>query len=322
MRRSGRARFAPKAKSPGATLKEEYDSATESAMSSSESESESESGSDTDSDSSSEDTSSSSEEEGDAHAICGVCQREQNRNMKNLPEVFIRCYTCQRRVHPSCIEMPHRMVARVRNYNWQCVDCKCCIKCRGKKDQNKMLFCEQCDRGFHIYCLGIKAVTDSRWSCERCSVCMRCGATKPEGLPQQQTQISPNGEKVKQIKHKKVKWINEYRIDHITKLREHCSMLCVPCGRAKGAKRVQIASPCVSGTTATAASNLPSPPATAQQKQPAKTLSQNQTTTNAAAEAANASVGAASKAAASAASAMNKTSAAGTLPPPPPPVVA
>lgn len=74
-----------------------------------------------------------------------------------------------------------------------------------------------------------------RWSCERCSICMRCGATKPEGLPI----IQPNGEKLK-VKHRKLKWINEYRIDHVTKFREHCSMLCVPCGRAKNVKRVQI----------------------------------------------------------------------------------
>lgn len=66
-------------------------------------------------------------------------------------------------VHPSCIEMPHRMATRVRNYNWQCADCKCCIKCKRKQDQNKMLFCEQCDRGFHIYCLAMKAVPDGKF---------------------------------------------------------------------------------------------------------------------------------------------------------------
>uniref|UniRef100_A0A1A9ZKU2 PHD-type domain-containing protein n=1 Tax=Glossina pallidipes TaxID=7398 RepID=A0A1A9ZKU2_GLOPL len=176
-------------------------------------------------------------------SICSVCQRPQNRNLKDMPELFIQCYTCRRKVHSSCVEMPHRMAVRVRNYNWQCVDCKCCVKCKRRQDQNKMLFCEQCDRGYHIYCLGVKAVPDYRWSCERCSICMRCGATKPEGMPvtQQSVLMSPNGEKLKQVKHKKVKWINEYRIDHITKLREHCSMLCVPCGRMKSNKRVQIA---------------------------------------------------------------------------------
>ncbi|XP_004531131.1 supporter of activation of yellow protein [Ceratitis capitata] len=316
MRRNVRSRYA---------TKEKDDSETESAMSTSESESESETDSDSDTDSSSDEGSSATDEEFDTPATCGVCQRIQNRNLKNLPEVFIRCYTCRRKVHPSCVEMPSRMVTRVRNYNWQCVDCKCCIKCKGKQDQNKMLYCEQCDRGFHIYCLDVKAVPDGRWSCDRCSICMRCGATKPEGLPQT-NMISPNGEKIKPIKHKKVKWINEYRIDHITKLREHCSMLCVPCGRAKNVKRVQIASP---AATVSAAPHTALAPVSAQQKQQTKTLAQAQsanatTTTSANDQTAPHVTGKGGAAAAKANSVTNKASATGTLapPPPPPPVVA
>ncbi|XP_030381027.1 supporter of activation of yellow protein [Scaptodrosophila lebanonensis] len=204
------------------------------------------SSSDSDSDdvsdsSTSSSSSSDSEDEPDARlSNCGVCLRTQHRNAKDRPEFFIQCYTCRRNVHPSCIDMPYRMVGRVRNYNWQCAECKCCIKCKRKQETSKMLYCEQCDRGYHIYCLGIKTVPDGRWSCERCCICMRCGANKPEGLPQTQMSSSPtsnSSEKVKPVKHKKVKWINEYRIDHITKLREHCAMLCVPCARSKPARR-------------------------------------------------------------------------------------
>lgn len=75
-----------------------------------------------------------------------------------------------------------------------------------------------------------------RWSCDRCSICMRCGATKPEGLPMAQLQTNS-----KQSRHRRVKWVNEYRVDHITKIKEHWSMLCVPCGRMRTTKRVQIA---------------------------------------------------------------------------------
>lgn len=28
---------------------------------------------------------------------CGVCRRSQHRNAKNMPEAFIRCYSCRRR---------------------------------------------------------------------------------------------------------------------------------------------------------------------------------------------------------------------------------
>ncbi|XP_033171100.1 supporter of activation of yellow protein [Drosophila mauritiana] len=174
---------------------------------------------------------------------CGVCLRSQHRNARDMPEAFIRCYTCRKRVHPSCVDMPPRMVGRVRNYNWQCAGCKCCIKCRGSQRPGKMLFCEQCDRGYHIYCLGLKTVPDGRWSCERCCFCVRCGATKPEGLPQvaalSQASGGPaaNGDRSKAARNKRLKWVHEYRIDHVTKIREHAAMFCVPCARNKPAKR-------------------------------------------------------------------------------------
>ncbi|KAH8421455.1 hypothetical protein KR009_008309 [Drosophila setifemur] len=192
---------------------------------------------------------------------CGVCQRSQHRNARDMPEAFIRCYSCRRRVHPSCIDMPQRMVGRVRNYNWQCAGCKCCIKCRSSQRPGKMLYCEQCDRGYHIYCLGLRTVPDGglkghlfaltnlitspfaftgRWSCERCSVCMRCGATQPEGLPQAAglALSSPNSERSRASpRGKQAKWVHEYRIDHVTKLREHAAMFCAPCSRTKPVKR-------------------------------------------------------------------------------------
>ncbi|KAH8298594.1 hypothetical protein KR018_003670 [Drosophila ironensis] len=191
---------------------------------------------------------------------CGVCLRTQNRNARNMPEAFIRCYTCRRRVHPSCIEMPPRMVGRARSYNWQCADCKCCIKCRGPQTARKMLYCEQCDRGYHIYCLGVRTVPEGkwwcerareaaslirvacvsgRWSCERCSVCLRCGATRPEGLPHlaalASAGLSPSGERAKGSagRVKRAQWLNEYRTDHVSKLREHAAMFCEPCSRLK-----------------------------------------------------------------------------------------
>ncbi|XP_017066926.1 supporter of activation of yellow protein isoform X2 [Drosophila eugracilis] len=196
----------------------------------------------------------SDDEEGDQSSPstrlsnCGVCLRSQHRNARDMPEAFIRCYSCRRRVHPSCIEMPQRMVGRVRNYNWQCAGCKCCIKCRSSQRPGKMLYCEQCDRGYHIYCLGLRTVPDGRWSCERCCVCMRCGATRPEGLPQvaalSQTSggPSPNGDRSKALtRGKRLKWVHEYRLDHLTKLREHAAMFCVPCARTKPVKRQPVA---------------------------------------------------------------------------------
>ncbi|KAH8287247.1 hypothetical protein KR054_004724 [Drosophila jambulina] len=209
---------------------------------------------------------------------CGVCLRSQHRNARDMPEAFIRCYSCRRRVHPSCIDMPQRMVGRVRNYNWQCAGCKCCIKCRSSQRPGKMLYCEQCDRGYHIYCLGLKTVPDGRWSCERCCVCMRCGATRPEGLPQVAAfamAASPNGERSKLPRGKRLKWVHEYRIDHVTKLREHAAMFCVPCARTKPAKRQPVAS-AVPATISSVSVSLPTSAAASPLQSPSPTTNGGQ----------------------------------------------
>lgn len=176
----------------------------------------------TDCESSDDSTSSSSDEEEDVKRNCAVCHKPQSHNKMEMPEVFIKCYTCKRTVHPSCIEMTTRMFKRCRTYNWQCSDCKCCVKCKNTQSKSKMLFCEQCDRGYHIYCLKYKIVPDSRWSCEKCTICMNCGSSTPLGVGINSNNVS---------KHKKVKWINDYSYDHITKLREHSVILCIQCGR-------------------------------------------------------------------------------------------
>ena len=81
--------------------------------------------------------------------------------------------------HPSCLQFTPVMMAAVKTYRWQCIECKCCNMCgtsendvsrpsrtsaalpRGlcrapKSDlslQDQLLFCDDCDRGYHMYCL-------------------------------------------------------------------------------------------------------------------------------------------------------------------------
>lgn len=64
--------------------------------------------------------------------------------------------------HPTCIKMPLKMVKRAMEYNWKCAECKNCSKCMRTTDESKMLFCAQCDRGYHIYCLGLRNVPDGK----------------------------------------------------------------------------------------------------------------------------------------------------------------
>lgn len=64
--------------------------------------------------------------------------------------------------HPTCIKMPSKMVKRALEYNWKCAECKTCSKCLRTTDETKMLFCDQCDRGYHIYCLGLRNVPEGK----------------------------------------------------------------------------------------------------------------------------------------------------------------
>ncbi|XP_036354814.1 zinc finger protein DPF3-like [Octopus sinensis] len=53
--------------------------------------------------------------------------------------------------HPSCLNFADHMVGVIKTYSWQCIECKSCTVC-GTSD-NDLLFCDDCDRGYHMYCL-------------------------------------------------------------------------------------------------------------------------------------------------------------------------
>lgn len=80
--------------------------------------------------------------------------------------------------HPSCLQFTPNMIISVKKYPWQCIECKSCGLC-GTSDndvgrlhllrpcdpsgggawdflpflQDQLLFCDDCDRGYHMYCL-------------------------------------------------------------------------------------------------------------------------------------------------------------------------
>ncbi|XP_043787391.1 uncharacterized protein LOC122712097 isoform X4 [Apis laboriosa] len=158
--------------------------------------------SDSDSDSSSDDSSSSSSEgtqdtEGSQSTMdevdmeianqkdeiklkCKMCLKTLNKHSKN--EVLIQCGTCNGHVHPSCIDLTLDMVPHIQSYAWQCTDCKTCAQCHDPADEDKMLFCDMCDRGYHIYCVGLRRVPQGRWHCQECAVCANCSSREPGGI--------------------------------------------------------------------------------------------------------------------------------------------
>jgi hypothetical protein len=55
--------------------------------------------------------------------------------------------------HPSCLQFTKNMMVSVRKYPWQCIECKTCTLCGTSENDDKLLFCDDCDRGYHMYCL-------------------------------------------------------------------------------------------------------------------------------------------------------------------------
>lgn len=43
------------------------------------------------------------------------------------------------------------MVPHIQSYAWQCTDCKTCAQCHDPADEDKMLFCDMCDRGYAFF---------------------------------------------------------------------------------------------------------------------------------------------------------------------------
>ena len=62
-----------------------------------------------------------------------------------------------------------------------------------------MLFCDLCDRGFHIYCVGLTDIPGGRWHCGNCASCVSCGTKSPGGDDEEDEEDS--------------EWIFETKID-------------------------------------------------------------------------------------------------------------
>ncbi|CAH1388520.1 unnamed protein product [Nezara viridula] len=144
------------------------------------------SGSDSSSSSTSDDSSSSSsecesEDESGATRECKICNGEKKTNRESHPEILLQCSNCKGLCHPTCQEITPEMLPHIKKYTWHCSNCKKCTMCKNTTKDDKMLFCDLCDRGYHIHCVGLKKAPEGRWHCSVCSFCTVCGSKDPGG---------------------------------------------------------------------------------------------------------------------------------------------
>lgn len=102
---------------------------------------------------------------------CYACGKTSQINAgTNVDQFMIGCSTCSRYSHPNCLELNPSLVNWhcIMQYDWQCMECKRCTKCNNPHDEDKMMFCDRCDRGYHTYCVGLKEVPTGTWLCKTC----------------------------------------------------------------------------------------------------------------------------------------------------------
>ncbi|KND00733.1 uncharacterized protein SPPG_03849 [Spizellomyces punctatus DAOM BR117] len=101
---------------------------------------------------------------------------------KVLPVAMLTCASCKTKHHPSCIDFDDAvLICKAQTYKWHCSDCKTCVICNQAGDDDKLLFCDTCDRGYHTYCLTppLDGAPEGNWLCEQCAVCISCKARPP-----------------------------------------------------------------------------------------------------------------------------------------------
>jgi len=85
---------------------------------------------------------------------CDFCLGDASENKKTgKPEELVSCAECGRSGHPTCLQFTDNMIISVRKYPWQCIECKTCTLCGTSENDDQLLFCDDCDRGYHMYCL-------------------------------------------------------------------------------------------------------------------------------------------------------------------------
>ncbi|KER33402.1 hypothetical protein T265_12618, partial [Opisthorchis viverrini] len=98
------------------------------------------------------------------------------------------------------------------------------------KDENKMLVCDVCDKGFHTYCLRppVSCIPRNGFKCERCRVCSDCGAGRASTVSGLGVMVEFNNPQLPAIK-----WHSNYTLcDRCFHSRKRPTASCPVCERA------------------------------------------------------------------------------------------
>ncbi|CAF1923634.1 unnamed protein product [Rotaria magnacalcarata] len=99
--------------------------------------------------------------------VCTICG-EGNI----ISDELIKCSTCQKSMHAyKCLSFENNKILKtIKTYSWECVDCKKCIQCGTVEHDDELLFCDHCDRAYHMDCLKppLSEPPPGEWYCQLC----------------------------------------------------------------------------------------------------------------------------------------------------------
>ncbi|XP_068677105.1 histone acetyltransferase KAT6A-like [Montipora foliosa] len=104
--------------------------------------------------------------------VCDFCLQTAAANRRGEPENLLICRDCGNKAHPSCMNYSPELVHRITSdaSAWQCIDCKACIICNDSGDPGSLLFCDACDKGYHMQCHvpPLATMPIGKWVCYNC----------------------------------------------------------------------------------------------------------------------------------------------------------
>jgi len=150
----------------------------------------------------------------------------------NLRKKIIRCTQCYTCYHPTCVEISSEVMKVVQTYAWKCPLCKMCDICNISGDDDKIILCDGCDRGYHTFCLRppLKELPEGDWLCDTCLNLI--AKSKKENLKKKKTNNDKHGKKEKEDKNEEKRKTN-LRWNQGLRRRLTQSPL-LPCGVAGG----------------------------------------------------------------------------------------
>eukprot|EP01080_Neovahlkampfia_damariscottae_P003925 gene3925-7136_t len=93
---------------------------------------------------------------------CKICKEENDKDM-------LQCTSCYKIVHTYCHEPNLNHIPEEFRKKWKCEGCKLCELCNDDENEEKIIICDRCDRGYHYDCVGLKTIPKETWKCSECS---------------------------------------------------------------------------------------------------------------------------------------------------------